>query len=93
MALLKSFGVLALVGFPGEIKIHPGLLIMGSRTVSGSGVGGTKEIRDMIEFCVANEIHPNIEVVPIQYANEALDRVIKKDVKYRFVIDIENSLN
>lgn len=65
----------------------------GSRTVSGSGVGGTKEIRDMIEFCVANEIHPNIEVVPIQYANEALDRVIKKDVKYRFVIDIENSLN
>ena len=46
----------------------------------------------MIDFCDAHKIYPNIEVIPIQYANEALERLIKKDVKYRFVIDIENSL-
>ena len=46
----------------------------------------------MIDFCATHKIYPNIEVVPIQYVNEALERIIKKDVKYRFVVDIENSL-
>lgn len=62
------------------------------RTISGSTVGGTKETQEMLEFCAARGIYPNIEVVPIQYANEALERLIRRDVKYRFVIDIENSL-
>lgn len=62
------------------------------RTISGSITGGTKEIQDMIDFCAAKGIHPDIELIPIGYANEALERVINKDVKYRFVIDIENSL-
>lgn len=66
--------------------------IAGMKTISGSAVGGTKEIQEMLDFCAAKEIYPNIEVIPIQYANEALERLIKKDVKYRFVIDIENSL-
>ena len=48
--------------------------------------------QEMIDFCASHKIYPNIEVIPIQYANEALERLIKKDVKYRFVIDIENSL-
>ena len=62
------------------------------KTITGSLVGGTKVTQEMIDFCVAHKIYPNIEVIPIQYANEALERLIKKDVKYRFVIDIENSL-
>lgn len=62
------------------------------RTVSGSTTGGTKDTQEMIDFCAENGIHPAIEVIPIQYANEALERLIKKDVKFRFVIDIENSL-
>ena len=62
------------------------------KTVSGSNTGGTKSTREMIDFCSAHKIYPNIEVIPIQYANEALERLIKRDVKYRFVIDIENSL-
>ena len=62
------------------------------RTVSGSATGGTKDTQEMLDFCAAHVIHPEIEVIPIQYANEALERLIKKDVKYRFVIDIENSL-
>ncbi|KAJ1434888.1 Polyketide synthase, enoylreductase domain [Sesbania bispinosa] len=92
MSLLKKSGVLVLVGFPSEVKFSPASLILGMRTVSGSVTGGTKEIQEMVDFCAANEIHPNIEVIPIEYATEALERVIKKDVKYRFVIDIENSL-
>jgi cinnamyl-alcohol dehydrogenase len=92
MSLLKTAGVLVLVGFPKEIKLHPGSLILGRKTITGSAVGGTKDTQEMIDFCAANKIYPNIEVIPIHYANEALERLIKKDVKYRFVIDIENSL-
>ena len=62
------------------------------KTVSGSLTGGTKLTREMIDFCDAHKIYPNIEVIPIHYANEALERLIKRDVRYRFVIDIENSL-
>ncbi|KAE8008342.1 hypothetical protein FH972_004863 [Carpinus fangiana] len=62
------------------------------RTITGSGVGGTKDIQEMLNFCAAHKIYPQIKVVPIQYANEALERLLKKDVKYRFVIDVENSL-
>jgi cinnamyl-alcohol dehydrogenase len=61
------------------------------RSIAGSGVGGTKDIHEMLNFCGAHKIYPQIEQVPIQYANEALERLINKDVKYRFVIDIENS--
>lgn len=46
----------------------------------------------MLEFCSQHEIYPDVEVIPIQYTNEALERLQKGDVKYRFVIDIENSL-
>ncbi|XP_061370822.1 probable cinnamyl alcohol dehydrogenase 1 [Gastrolobium bilobum] len=92
MSLLKTSGVLVLVGFPSEVKFSPANLILGMRTVSGSITGGTKDIQEMIDFCAANGIYPNIEVIPIEYANEAIERVINKDVKYRFVIDIENSL-
>ena len=62
------------------------------KTISGSTVGGTKDTQEMLDFCSANGIFPDIEVVPIQYANEALDRLINKDVKYRFVIDVQSSL-
>ncbi|KAL6177746.1 hypothetical protein ACLB2K_049269 [Fragaria x ananassa] len=92
MALLKTSGILVLVGFPSEVKFSPASLILGMRTVSGSMTGGTKDTQEMIDFCAAHGIHPMIEVIPIQYANEAIDRLTKRDVKYRFVIDIENSL-
>ncbi|KAI6703601.1 hypothetical protein NL676_012737 [Syzygium grande] len=93
LPLLKTGGVLALVGYPGEeIKVSPLSLLMGMRTVSGSSVGGTKRTQQMLEFCSQHEIYPDVEVIPIQYANEALERLQKGNVKYRFVIDIENSL-
>ncbi|KAL6006657.1 cinnamoyl-Coa reductase [Asimina triloba] len=80
MPLLKTSGILALVGFPSM------------KTISGSIAGGTKETQEMIDFCAAHKIYPNIEVINIQYINEALERLVNKDVKYRFVIDVENSL-
>ncbi|KAM7525988.1 hypothetical protein LguiA_015890 [Lonicera macranthoides] len=92
MSLLKTAGVLVLVGFPSEVKLSPASLIMGMKTISGSITGGTKETQEMLDFCAAHKIYPNIEIIPIQYSNEALERLIKRDVKYRFVIDIENSL-
>ncbi|KAG8635659.1 hypothetical protein MANES_14G152700v8 [Manihot esculenta] len=92
MSLLKTAGVLVLVGFPSEVKFSPASLILGMRTVSGSITGGTKVTQEMLDFCAAKKIYPEIELIPIDYANEALERVVKRDVKYRFVIDIENSL-
>ncbi|KAE8008341.1 hypothetical protein FH972_004862 [Carpinus fangiana] len=92
ISILKTTGVLVVVCAPSELKFNPLGLLTEMRTITGSGVGGTKDIQEMLNFCAAHKIYPQIEVVPIQYANEALERLVKKDVKYRFVIDIENSL-
>ncbi|KAL8053407.1 hypothetical protein ABFX02_05G069000 [Erythranthe guttata] len=92
LSLLKTAGVLALVGFPSEVKFSPGSLSLGAKTITGSITGGTKQTQEMLDFCAAHKIYPEIELIPIQYSNEALERLIKKDVKYRFVIDIANSL-
>ncbi|KAF6172910.1 hypothetical protein GIB67_035464 [Kingdonia uniflora] len=92
MALLKPSGVLVLVGFPSEVKFNPMSLLAGSKVISGSVAGGTKDMQEMLDFCAANNIHPEVEVIPIQYVNEALERMENRDVKYRFVIDIANSL-
>lgn len=92
MPLLKTSGVFVIVGFPSEIKIHPANLIIGMKSIAGSITGGTKDTQEMLDFCAKERVYPNIEVIPIQYINEALERMINKDVKYRFVIDIENSL-
>ncbi|KAK8521061.1 hypothetical protein V6N12_004978 [Hibiscus sabdariffa] len=92
MSLLKTAGTYVLVGFPSEVKFSPASLNLGMKTFAGSITGGTKMIQEMLDFCAAQEIYPQIEVIPIQYATEALERLVKRDVKYRFVIDIENSL-
>ncbi|KAL6544008.1 cinnamoyl-Coa reductase [Orobanche gracilis] len=92
LSLLKTAGVLVLVGFPSEVKFSPGNLSFGAKTITGSITGGTKQTQEMLNFCAAHKIYPEIELIPIQYSNEAIERMIKKDVKYRFVIDIANSL-
>ncbi|KAH6790709.1 cinnamyl-alcohol dehydrogenase [Perilla frutescens var. frutescens] len=90
----KSLGVVGLggLGFPNEVKFLPGSLNLGSKIVAGSLTGGTKQTQEMLGFCAEHKIYPEIELIPIQYCNEAIERVVKKDVKYRFVIDIANSL-
>ncbi|KAL6978938.1 cinnamoyl-Coa reductase [Sarracenia purpurea var. burkii] len=91
ISLLKTGGTLVLVGAP-KVSLSPGSLLMGMKSISGSCTGGTRETQEMLDFCALEKIYPKIEIIPIQYINEALERLIKRDVKYRFVIDIENSL-
>ncbi|KAL6894456.1 hypothetical protein ACP4OV_008554 [Aristida adscensionis] len=91
LSLLKIGGVMAIVCFPSEVKVHPASLNLGARTLSGSITGGTKGIQEMINFCAANQIYPQTEIIKMDYINEALQRLVNRDVKYRFVIDIENS--
>ena len=62
------------------------------KSIVGIVMGGTKQTQEMLDFCASHKIYQEIEIVPIQYVNEALERFIKKDVKYRFVIDVANSL-
>ncbi|KAH9774793.1 putative cinnamyl alcohol dehydrogenase 1 [Citrus sinensis] len=79
MSLLKVAGVYVLVGFPSEVKFSPASLNIGAKTVSGSVTGGTKDTQEMLEYCAAHKIYPQIETIPIENVNEALERLIKRD--------------
>ncbi|KAH9718811.1 putative cinnamyl alcohol dehydrogenase 1 [Citrus sinensis] len=79
MSLLKVAGVYVLVGFPSKVKFSPASLNIGAKTVSGSVTGGTKDTQEMLEYCAAHKIYPQIETIPIENVNEALERLIKRD--------------
>ncbi|KAH0983908.1 hypothetical protein GBA52_011085 [Prunus armeniaca] len=88
----KALGLNVTVFSTSISKKEESLTLLVMKSISGSVVGGTKETQEMLDFCAAHKIYPNIEIIPIQYVNEAIERLIKKDVKYRFVVYIENSL-
>ncbi|MEZ2238128.1 NAD(P)-dependent alcohol dehydrogenase [Microcoleus sp.] len=89
LLLLKRDGNLTQVGVPAEpLSLNVGSLIFGRRTLSGSLIGGIKETQEMLDFCGKHNITSDIELIPIQKINEAYDRLVKSDVKYRFVIDM-----
>ncbi len=89
--LLKNDGTMCLVGVPPEApKIKPIGLIFGRRRLAGSLIGGIKETQEMLDFCAKHEVASDIEVIPIQKVNEAYERMLKSDVKYRFVIDMKS---
>ncbi|KAI5324966.1 hypothetical protein L3X38_034039 [Prunus dulcis] len=88
IGLLKTSGKLILVGAPiepPELPVFP--IIMGRKLIAGSAMGGLKETQEMIDFAAKHNITADVEVVPMDYVNTALDRLDKGDVKYRFVID------
>ena len=89
-ALLKRDGTLCLVGVPDQPHPSPsvGQLIFKRRSIAGSLIGGIKETQEMLDFCAEHNIVSDIELIPMQQINEAYERVIKSDVKYRFVIDL-----
>ncbi|KAF5960677.1 hypothetical protein HYC85_001886 [Camellia sinensis] len=92
--LLKSNGKLILVGIsekPLELPAFP--LLAGRKMVAGSASGGLKETQEMIDFAAEHNISSDIEVIPMDYVNTAMERLAKGDVKYRFVIDIGNTLH
>lgn len=63
-------------------------LIMGRRRLAGSAIGGIAETQEMLDFCGQHNITADVEVIPIQKVNEAYERLLKSDVKYRFSIDM-----
>lgn len=90
--LLKTDGTMVFVGAIEPIEpIHMGLLIGKRRHIGASLIGGIKETQEMLDFCGTHNITSDIELIPIQEINQAYERVLKNDVKYRFVIDM-NSL-
>ncbi len=87
--LLRRDGNLTQVGVPPEpLSVNVSSLIYGRRSFSGSLIGGIKETQEMLDFCGKHNITADIELIPIQKINEAYDRLVKSDVKYRFVIDM-----
>ncbi len=91
LGLLKRDGSMVLLGVPSEApEVHAFSLIMGRRSLAGSLIGGIKETQEMLDFCGKHNIAADIEVIPIDKVNEAYERVINADVKYRFVIDMES---
>ena len=93
IALLKRDGTMTLVGVPEHDHPSPQVfnLIMKRRRLAGSLIGGIAETQEMLDFCGQHGITSDIEMIPMQKINEAYGRMLKSDVKYRFVIDI-NSL-
>jgi uncharacterized zinc-type alcohol dehydrogenase-like protein len=87
--LLRLDGNITLVGAPEKpLEVAAFSLIMGRRSLSGSMIGGIAETQEMLDFCGEHNITADVEVISIQKVNEAYDRLLKSDVKYRFVIDM-----
>jgi uncharacterized zinc-type alcohol dehydrogenase-like protein len=89
LALLRRDGVLVQVGVPAErYSIHAGSLIAKRRSLAGSGIGGLAETQEMLEFCAAKGVAADIEMIGIDEIDAAFDRMLRHDIKYRFVIDM-----
>nr|WP_304945284.1 NAD(P)-dependent alcohol dehydrogenase [Verrucomicrobium sp. BvORR106] len=93
LSLLKLDGTLTLVGAPEEpLPVAAFNLLLPRRNFSGSAIGGIAETQEMLDFCAKHQIVSDIELIPMQKINEAWERLLKQDVRYRFVIDMA-SLN
>jgi alcohol dehydrogenase (NADP+) len=89
VSLLKIDGTLICLGLPAEpIQIPSFNIVFFRKCVAGSLIGGLPETQEMLDYCAANNIYSDVEVIPIQKVNEAYQRILKSDVKYRFVIDM-----
>jgi uncharacterized zinc-type alcohol dehydrogenase-like protein len=89
LSLLKLDGTLTLVGAPEKpLPVNVFNLLLPRRNFAGSAIGGIAETQEMLDFCAKHKIVSDIELIPIQKINEAWDRLLKQDVRYRFVIDM-----
>ena len=87
--LLRRDGNITLVGAPEKpLPVSAFGLIIGRRSLSGSPIGGIPETQEMLDFCGQHNIAADVEVIPIQKVNEAYERLLRSDVKYRFSIDM-----
>ncbi|HSH96682.1 MAG TPA: NAD(P)-dependent alcohol dehydrogenase [Methyloradius sp.] len=90
MSLLKRDGTMCLVGVPDSPHPSPNIanLIFKRRSLAGSLIGGIKETQEMLDFCAEHNITSDIEIIPMSGINNAFERMLKSDVRYRFVIDM-----
>ena len=92
MQLVKTGGAMVLVGAPPEPSQIAGFsLIMGKKKLAGSLIGGIKETQEMLDFCGKHNITSDVEIIKMNYINEAYERMMRSDVKYRFVVDVKAS--
>jgi uncharacterized zinc-type alcohol dehydrogenase-like protein len=91
---LRRDGTLVLVGLlePLEPTLQCAQVVMGRKSIAGSAIGGIAETQEMLDYCAKEGITCDVEMIDIQNINEAYERMLKSDVRYRFVIDID-SLN
>ncbi|WLT33453.1 NAD(P)-dependent alcohol dehydrogenase [Geothrix sp. PMB-07] len=90
LGLLRIEGAMVLLGVPPEpTPVAAGSLIFGRKTLSGSLIGGIEETQEMLDFCAEHNIVSEIELIPVQQVNEAYERMLKNDVRYRFVLDMK----
>jgi uncharacterized zinc-type alcohol dehydrogenase-like protein len=88
LRLLRPRGVMVIVGVPPEpTPVGAHSLIVGNRRLAGSLIGGIAETQEMLDYCAARSIVADVEIIPIQKINEAYERMMRADVRYRFVID------
>jgi uncharacterized zinc-type alcohol dehydrogenase-like protein len=89
--LLALEGTMVVVGIPEkEMPIGAASHINARRSLAGSTIGGIRETQEMLDFCSKHNIASDIEIIPIQKVNEAYERVVNSDVRYRFVIDMKS---
>jgi uncharacterized zinc-type alcohol dehydrogenase-like protein len=88
LSLLKLDGTLCLVGIPDQpLSVAPFSIVANRRSLAGSAIGGMKETQEMLDFCAEKGITAEIEMTTYDQVNQAYERVVKGDVKYRFVLD------
>jgi uncharacterized zinc-type alcohol dehydrogenase-like protein len=89
LAALSLNGIYCMVGLPDKPPtFHPFNLLTNRRSIAGSGIGGVPQTQEMLDYCADHGITSDVEVIPIQKVEEAYQRMLKSDVKYRFVIDM-----
>jgi uncharacterized zinc-type alcohol dehydrogenase-like protein len=90
LGLLRLNGHMVLVGIPEKpMPLHPFPLIQKRRSIAGSLIGGIRETQEMLDFCGKHNIGADVEVIAMSQVNEAYERMLKSDVRYRFVIDMK----
>jgi uncharacterized zinc-type alcohol dehydrogenase-like protein len=88
LAMVKTGGTMVCVGLPSEpIQVPAMNIVFTRKCIAGSLIGGLPETQEMLDYCAAHSITADVEVIPAQQVNAAYERMLKNDVKYRFVID------
>ena len=87
---LALSGTLVLVGYLGQISANSVPMIMGRKSIAGSLIGGIQETQELLDFCGEHNIVSDVEMIDMQNINDAYERMLKSDVKYRFVIDVKS---